>query len=195
MLQITSVERVSNNMRVNCWLQFLEVPGDGVNVGLSVLGSGNGVCVCVWLPLQEGSLPPVLIFRRSCGVIKRGKVATWRSNKYCRLKAKPYRVSLPSILFTNSRSLEAKMDYTRLDLIIKQEVRNCYVIIATKTWLKHSVPDSAVSLVGFSTFWLDRSLSLSGKSCQGGVCFYIRQNKQARPSLKCLSKNRAVTLF
>uniref|UniRef100_A0A2D4KHC0 Uncharacterized protein n=1 Tax=Micrurus paraensis TaxID=1970185 RepID=A0A2D4KHC0_9SAUR len=83
-------------------------------------------------------------------------------------------MSLPSILFANARSLEPKMGHMRLGLIVNWKVRNCYVVIATKIWLKHSVPDSVVSLVGFSTFWLDHSLSLSGKSHWGGVfSFYV----------------------
>ena len=55
--------------------------------------------------------------------------------------ANPYRPALPSILLSNVRSLENKMDYLRLDLTTQHKVRDCSAVILTETWLNQKVPD------------------------------------------------------
>ncbi len=64
------------------------------------------------------------------------------------------------------------MDYLKLDLTTKQEMRDCCTIILTETWLNPSVSDDAVSIEGLTIFRSDRSGVLSGKSRGGGVCIY-----------------------
>lgn len=113
---------------------------------------------------------------------KRRERASIRRRRGCRagastrLKAKPFRPALPSILLSNVRSLENKMDYLRLDLTSQRKVRDCNAIILTETWLNHTVPDNAIQVDGFTSFRADRSQVLSGKSRGGGVCIFINNN-------------------
>lgn len=111
-------------------------------------------------------------------------------------RANPHGAPFPSVLFANVRFLETKMDDLNLELAMNKEVRDCCAIILTGTWLKSSIPDNAISMMGFSTFQLDRSCALSGKSCGGDVCIYINErwctnakvvSSQGSPDVKCLT--------
>lgn len=93
-----------------------------------------------------------------------------------RLKRNPHKTALPSILLSNVRSLENKMDYLKLDLTTHRNVRECNAIILTETWLHNNVPDSVIKLDGFTTFRADRNHASTGKSRGGGVCIYINNN-------------------
>lgn len=79
-----------------------------------------------------------------------------------RLKAKPNRPAYLSILLSNIRLLENKMDYLRLDLITQWMVKDCSAIVLTETWLYHTVPDNAIQVDGLTTFRADRSHALTG---------------------------------
>lgn len=68
------------------------------------------------------------------------------------------------------------MDYLRLDLTTQRKVRDCNAIILTETWLNNSVSDNAIQLDGLTTFRVDRSHALSGKSRWGGICIFINNN-------------------
>ena len=91
-----------------------------------------------------------------------------RGGASAKLKANPCRTPLPSILLANVRSLENKLDYLRLDLTTKREVRDCCALIFTETWLNDSVTEYAISMEGLTTFRADRSVALSGKTRGGG---------------------------
>lgn len=82
-----------------------------------------------------------------------------------------HRALFPSVLFANVRSLETKMDGLNLKLAMNKEVRECCAIILTGTWLKSSIPDNAISKMGFLTFWLDRNCALSGKFLWWGYMY------------------------
>lgn len=79
------------------------------------------------------------------------------------------RTPLLSILLANVRSVENKLDYLRLDLTVKREVRDCCVIIRSEMWLNPLIPDKAVSIEGLTTFRHDRCSVLSGKTRGGGA--------------------------
>lgn len=70
-----------------------------------------------------------------------------RGGARAKLKANPNRAPLPSILLANIRSLENKLDYLRL------EIRDCCVLIFTKTRLNADAPDSAIDMEGLTVFW------------------------------------------
>ncbi len=92
---------------------------------------------------------------------KRGK----RSGVLVRLRRRPLRPPLPTILLANVQSL-ARISYQR-------ETRDCCIICLTETWMSAVVPDSAIELTGFSVHRSDRMKELTGKSRGGGVCFFI----------------------
>ena len=60
---------------------------------------------------------------------KRGK----RAGVGARLRANSSRPALPSILLSNVRSLENKLDYIRLQRTTQQETRDCCVWVFTET--------------------------------------------------------------
>ena len=95
-----------------------------------------------------------------------------RGGLTAKLRANPHRTPLPSILLSNVRSLEKQVDFMKLDLRTNRETKDCCAMILTETWLKPSVPDDAVALEGLTTFRLDRSCAVTGKSRGGGVCIY-----------------------
>ena len=99
-----------------------------------------------------------------------------RGGPGAKLKAKPFRLSLPSILLANVRSIENTLDYLKLDLSTKREIRDCCVLIFTETWLNLSIPDVAISLEGLTTLRADRSYALTGKSRGGGVSIYTKNS-------------------
>uniref|UniRef100_A0A3B1K1K8 Reverse transcriptase domain-containing protein n=1 Tax=Astyanax mexicanus TaxID=7994 RepID=A0A3B1K1K8_ASTMX len=96
-----------------------------------------------------------------------------RAGVSARAKANSCRTPLPSILLANVRSLENKLDYIRLDIASKREVRDCCAFVFSETWLNTTITDSAISLAGLTTYRADRSSILSGKSRGGGLCIYI----------------------
>ncbi len=74
-----------------------------------------------------------------------------RAGVLVRLRRRPLRSPLPTILLANVQS----------------------VICLTETWMSVMVPDSAIKLTGFSVYRSDRTKELIGKSRGGGVCFFI----------------------
>lgn len=68
------------------------------------------------------------------------------------------------------------MDYLKLDLSSKWEMRDCCAIILTETWLNLSVLDDAVSIELLTIFRSDRSCVLSEKSRGGGVYIYTNNS-------------------
>ncbi len=74
-----------------------------------------------------------------------------RADVLVRLRRRPLRSPLPTILLANVQS----------------------VICLTETWMSVMVPDSAIKLTGFSVYRSDRTKELIGKSRGGGVWFFI----------------------
>ncbi|XP_053702104.1 uncharacterized protein LOC128747907 [Synchiropus splendidus] len=111
--------------------------------------------------------------RRRC---ERKQKRGCRGGIKAKINANPFRSPLPSVLLSNVRSRENKLDYLKLDLNTRRETRNCCVLILTETWLNSSVPDTAISLEGLTAFRADRNNVLTGKTRGGGVCIYINNN-------------------
>ncbi len=102
---------------------------------------------------------------------KRGK----RGGIRARLKANPTRPAPPTILLSNVRSLENKLDLFRLGRTTQRETRECCVFVFTETWLNNNIPDSAIQLHGLTCYRADRDTALSGKTRGGGLCVYINK--------------------
>lgn len=100
---------------------------------------------------------------------KRGK----RAGVHARLKTKPSRPAIPSILLSNVCSLDNKLDIIRLQQTSQREFRDCCVFIFMETWLSDRVPDAAIQLDGLALFCADRKASLCGKTRGGGLCVYV----------------------
>lgn len=100
---------------------------------------------------------------------KRGK----RAGLLAKLKSRGGRPALPSLFLSNVRALENKVDLLKLRLR-QREMKNCCALILCETWLKDSVPDSALHLDGLLMFRADRNHQ-SGKTRGGGLCIYINK--------------------
>ncbi len=117
---------------------------------------------------------------------KRGK----RGGIRARLRANPTRPALPTLMLSNVRSLENKLDLIQLSQSTQHESRDCCVFVFTETWLNNNIPDSAIQLHGLNCYRADRDSSLSGKTCGGGLFVYINKewcNNSAVISKHCSS--------
>lgn len=72
--------------------------------------------------------------------------------EFPRLKANPSRIPLPSIRLANVCSLKNKLNYLRLDLKTKHEMRGCRALIFMETWPNAAVPDNTTSVEELKTF-------------------------------------------
>ncbi len=109
--------------------------------------------------------------RRSERGQKRGK----RGGIRARLRANPTRPGPASLLLSNVRSLENKLDLIQLSWSTQRETRDCCVFVFTETWLNDNILDSAIQLCGLSCCRADRDSSLSGKTRGGGLYMYINK--------------------
>ena len=57
-----------------------------------------------------------------------------------------------------------------------KDYHSAAVYAITETWLSEDVPDEAVQLEGFQLYRADRDTYLSGKTCCGGVCFFVNES-------------------
>ena len=102
---------------------------------------------------------------------KRGK----RAGIHARLKANPSRPAVPSLLLSNVRSLDNKLDELHLLKETHREWKDCRVFAFTETWLQDNIPDAAVQLEGMTAFWVDKHAATSGKSRGGGPVHLYQQ--------------------
>ncbi len=115
---------------------------------------------CTRLPIHFGALYAYLQ--------KRGKRGCIRA----RLRGNPTRTAIPSLMLSNVRSLENKLELIQLSRSTQHETRDCCVFVFTETWLNDNIPDSAIQLHGLSCCRADRDSSLSGKLA-GAACVCI----------------------
>ncbi len=94
-----------------------------------------------------------------------------------RLRRRPLRPPLPTILLAVVQSLDNKLCELQVHISYQRETRDCCVICLTETWMSAMISDSAIELTGFSVHRSDRAKELTGKSRGGGVCFYINNWK------------------
>ncbi len=122
--------------------------------------------------------------RKRC---ERGRKRGKRGGIRARLRANPTRPALPTLMLSNVRSLENKLDLIQLSRSTQHEARDCCVFVFTETWLNNNIPDSAIQLHGLNCYRADRDSSLSGKTRGGGLCVYI--NKEWCNNAAVISKH------
>ncbi len=122
--------------------------------------------------------------RKRC---ERGRKRGKRGGIRARLRANPTRPALPTLMLSNVRSLENKLDLIQLSRSTQHEARDCCVFVFTETWLNENIPDSAIQLNRLTCYRSDRDTTLSGKSRGGGLCVYI--NKEWCNNTAVLSKH------
>ncbi|CAG5968089.1 unnamed protein product [Menidia menidia] len=134
-----------------------------------------------YLPIGHYTIPPEIIKpptgtpaaasrrRKRC---ERGQKRGKRAGVWARLKAKPFRLPLPTIFLSNARSNRNKMDEIRLQLSTLKALNNCCCMIFSETWLDSSTPDAAIELADRSVYRADRTAD-SGKKTGGGLSIYI----------------------
>ncbi len=110
--------------------------------------------------------------RKRC---ERGRKRSKCRGMRARLRANPTRPALPTLMLSNVRSLENKLDLIQLSRSTQHEARDCCVFVFTETWLNDNIPDSAIQLNKLTCCRSDRDTTLSGKSRGGGLCVYINK--------------------
>ncbi|XP_061896893.1 uncharacterized protein LOC133645982 [Entelurus aequoreus] len=122
---------------------------------------------------------------------KRGR----RGGIQSRVRRRPFKRPLPTIIMSNVRSLRNKMDLLHARCRFERALRDICIIALSGTWLEESVIDSEVSLDNFTIVRSDRTKH-SGKTRGGGVCLYINDRwcnnikvhcKVCRPNLELLT--------
>ncbi len=111
-----------------------------------------------------------VLFRRyrTC---RRGK----RAGALVKLRQRGLRTPLPSIHLANLRSLPNKTNKLLLLSRTNKDFSNSAALCFTETWLKDTIPDSALHLPNFQLIRADREAESTGKSRGGGTCFYINE--------------------
>ncbi|KAL0175584.1 hypothetical protein M9458_027914, partial [Cirrhinus mrigala] len=148
----------------------------------------RGLCILLKPDLETVASPSDAIRtkrrRRRC---ERGRKRGKRGGIRARLRANPTRPALPTLMLSNVRSLENKLDEIQLSRSTEHEARDCCVFVFTETWLNDKTPDSAIQLHGLTCCRADRDSSLSGKTRGGGLCVYI--NKEWCNNAAVVTKN------
>lgn len=103
-----------------------------------------------------------------CKPRKRGR----RGGARARLRRRPFKPPLPSVVMANVQSLRNKMDILHARCQGEKSFREACIIALSETWLKDSIPDEEVRLDNFTIIRADRT-SDSGKERGGGVCVYV----------------------
>ncbi|KAK0147403.1 hypothetical protein N1851_013129 [Merluccius polli] len=111
-------------------------------------------------------IPPEL--RRPTGRRKRGRRGGIRN----RLRRRHTRPPLPSIILSNVRSLNNKIDDLRTHARYCSDFREASLMCLTESWLQPNAPDSLFEINGFTLTRLNRDAN-SGKCKGGGICVYI----------------------
>ncbi len=102
---------------------------------------------------------------------RRGK----RAGALVKLRQCGLRTPLPSIHLANLRSLPNKMDEILLLSRTNKDFSNSAALCFTETWLKDTIPDSALHLPNFQLIRADRKAESTGKLRGGGTCFHINE--------------------
>ncbi len=145
----------------------------------------QGLCLLLEPDLETaGSPTDAICARRRRKWCERGRK---RGGIRARLRANPTRPALPTLMLSNVRSLENKLDLIQLTRSIQHEARDCCVFVFTETWLNNNIPDSAIQLNKLTCYRADRDKTPSGKSRGGGLCLYI--NKEWCNNAAVLSKH------
>ncbi len=148
----------------------------------------RGLCLLLEPDLETAASPTDATRTRQCRKrCERGRKRGKRGDIRARLRANPTRPALPTLMLSNVRSLENKLDLIQLSRSTQHEARDCCVFVFTETWLNDNIPDSAIQLNRLTCYRSDRDTTLSGKSRGGGLCVYI--NKEWCNNTAVLSKH------
>lgn len=156
-----------------CGRKFLLDIDNRINSGynkqlLSVLGELGLLCChrcTLGAPLGKSH-------RKQCNRMrKRGK----RGDVQARLAANPHKPAIPTLLLSNVRSLNNKLDYIKLWRASHCNVIDCCATVFTETWLNQDVTDAAVQVEGLMLHRADRSAAPTGKQRGGCSTVYINR--------------------
>ncbi len=134
----------------------------------------QGLCLLLKSDLETAASPTDATRtrqrRKRC---ERGRKRGKRGGIRARLRANPTRPALPTLMLSNVRSLENKLDLIQLSRSTQHEARDCCVFVFTETWLNDNIPDSAIQLNRLTCYRADRDTALSGRGV--GLCVYINK--------------------
>ncbi len=117
----------------------------------------QGLCLLLEPDLETaGSLTDAIRARRRRKRCERGRKRGKRGGIRARLRANPTRPALPTLMLSNVRSLENKLDLIQFTRSTQHEARDCCVFIFTETWLNNNIPDSAIQLNKLTCYRADR---------------------------------------
>ncbi|XDV33380.1 hypothetical protein PO909_003804 [Leuciscus waleckii] len=120
-----------------------------------------------------------------------------RGGVRARLRRRPFRPPLPSIILANVRSLRKKMDQLHAKCQGERLSRDACIIALTESWLDESISDSEINLDNFLTVRADRTRQ-SGKERGGGLCVFINKrcaNIQAAAELIAENANSMLSKY
>ncbi len=99
-----------------------------------------------------------------------------RGGLLARLRRRPTRPPVPSILLANVQSISNKLDELHCCINSQRDMRECCVLCFSETWLTSDTPDTAVQPDSFSLHRLDRHAETTGKAKGGGVCLLVNNS-------------------
>ena len=102
---------------------------------------------------------------------KRGK----RGGVRVKLRKRYNRPPLPSVILSNARSINNKLDELKLLCRYDNTFRESCLIAITETFL-HEETDDQVAIDNFTVYRADRSRTSSGKEGGGGCCLYVNNS-------------------
>ncbi len=101
----------------------------------------RGLCLLLEPDLETAASPTDATRTRQCRKrCERGRKRGKRGGIRARLRANPTRPALPTLMLSNFRSLENKLDLIQLSRSTHHEARGCCVFVFTKTWLNDNIP-------------------------------------------------------
>ncbi|TWW56101.1 hypothetical protein D4764_08G0000880 [Takifugu flavidus] len=90
-----------------------------------------------------------------------------------RMKRQRFKPCVPAVITGNVRSLANKMDELEALTRTQREYREASIMCFTETWLHGLIPDSNVTIAGFTTVRADRDTTAAGKKKGGGLAVFV----------------------
>ncbi|TWW53288.1 hypothetical protein D4764_0092150 [Takifugu flavidus] len=90
-----------------------------------------------------------------------------------RMKRRRFKPCVPAVITGNVRSLANKMDELEALTRTQREFREASIMCFTETWLHGLIPDSNVTIAGFTTVRADRDTTAAGKKKGGGLAVFL----------------------